>query len=174
MRLDPNDTIGGQPLKRIRELLRRMINASWSHPQIAEFFHIDLTSAQALIDEMVTRQLLQECERRPDDASRFYECGRRGPRLAAARLLKPITRAKAETIIAAFLQRVESINQRPELLERVREVRVFGSYLGESDELGDVDMAVRTERREMPGKDWVLESQLRAVRVRERQLLDGR
>jgi predicted nucleotidyltransferase len=76
--------------------------------------------------------------------------------------LKPITRARAEAIIAAFLQRVKSVNERPELLERVCEVRVFGSYLETRDDLGDVDIAVRTERKENLGKDWVRKSLRRA------------
>jgi hypothetical protein len=76
--------------------------------------------------------------------------------------LKPIPRAKADAIIAAFLQRVGQVNGRPELLERVCEVRVFGSYLEERDDLGDVDIAVSTARKEKSGKDWVRESLRRA------------
>jgi hypothetical protein len=162
LRVDANAAIAGQPIKRIRELLRRMGNAHWSHLQIAEFFQIDPAQAHALIGEMVARGFLDGSERRPGDITRLYQCGPQGPRLASAGLLKPITRAKAEAIIAAFLQRVESVNARPELLEWVREVRVFGSYLEDRDDLGDVDIAVRTDRKEKFGKDWVCESQRRA------------
>ena len=52
LRIDANAAIAGQPIKRIRELLRRMGNAHWSHLQIAEFFQIDPTQAIALIGEM--------------------------------------------------------------------------------------------------------------------------
>jgi predicted nucleotidyltransferase len=76
--------------------------------------------------------------------------------------LKAITRQKADVIIATLLQRVEMVNARPELLERVCEVRVFGSYLEERDDFGDIDVAVRTERKEESGKDWVRESLRRA------------
>jgi predicted nucleotidyltransferase len=162
LRLHTNATIAGQSIKRIRELLRRMGNAHWSHLQIADLFHIDAVQAHALIDEMAARGFLEESVRRPGDSGRFYECGPQGPRLASARLLKAITRAKADAIIAAFLQRVERVNEQPELLERVCEVRVFGSYLEERDDLGDVDIAVRTERKEKSGKDWVGESLQRA------------
>ena len=100
MRLDKNATIAGQPIKRVRELLRRMGSAHWSHREIADFFHIDDLKAHALIDEMAVRGFLQESERRPGNSSRFYECGPQGSRLASARLLKPITRQKADVIIA--------------------------------------------------------------------------
>jgi predicted nucleotidyltransferase len=162
LRLDTNATIAGQPIKRIRELLRRMGHAHWSHLQIADFFHIDAVQSHALIDEMAARGFLAESERRPGHSNRFYECGPGGPRLASARLLKAIPRVKADAIIAAFLQRVGEVNARPELLERVCEVRVFGSYLEERDDLGDVDIAVSTERKEKSGKDWVRESLRRA------------
>jgi predicted nucleotidyltransferase len=162
LRLDTNAAIAGQPIKRIRELLRRMGNAHWTDVEIAEFLHVDAMQAQALIDEMVARGFLEQSEARAGSDHRFYECGPQGPRLGSARLLKPITRQKADGIIAAFLQRVERVNSRPELLERVCEVFVFGSYLGERDDLGDVDIAVRTERKERSGKDWVRESLRRA------------
>jgi hypothetical protein len=135
-----------------------MGNAHWSHLDIADFFHIDSMQAHALIDEMAARGFLAESAGRPGDSSQFYECGPQGLRLASARLLKAITRAKADAVIAAFLQRVERVNERPELLERVCEVRVFGSYLEERDDLGDVDIAVRTRRKQKPGKDWVREN----------------
>jgi predicted nucleotidyltransferase len=162
LRLDKNATIAGQPIKRVRELLRRMGSAHWSHREIADFFHIDDVKAHALIDEMAVRGFLQESEQRPGNSSRFYECGPQGSRLASARLLKAITRQKADVIIATLLQRVERVNARPELLERVCEVRVFGSYLEEREDFGDIDVAVRTERKEGSGKDWVRESLRRA------------
>jgi predicted nucleotidyltransferase len=118
--------------------------------------------AHALIDAMAVRGFLQESERHPGNSRRFYECGPQGPRLGSAKLLKPITRQKADVIIATLLQRVEMVNARPELLERVCEVRVFGSYLEERDDFGDIDVAVRTERKEGSGKDWVRESLRRA------------
>jgi predicted nucleotidyltransferase len=163
LRLDKNATIAGQPIKRVRELLRRMMgSAHWSDREIADFFHIDDVKAHALIDEMAVRGFLQDSEQRPGDSRRFYECGPQGSRLASARLLKPITRQKVDVIIARLLQRVERVNARPELLERVCEVRVFGSYLEERDDFGDIDVAVRTVRKEGSGKDWVRESLRRA------------
>jgi len=162
LRLDKNASIAGQPVKRIRDLLRRMGSAHWSDQAIADFFHLTEAQANALTNELVGRGLLEESERRPDDNRRWYELGSQGPRFASARLLQLITRAKAERIVAAFLQRVEEINERQELLERVCEARVFGSYLEGREYLGDVDIAVRTERKESSGKDWVRESLRRA------------
>jgi hypothetical protein len=57
---------------------------------------------------------------------------------------------------------VEEINERQELLERVCEVRVFGSYLEAREYLGDVDIALRIERKGSSGKEWRRESLRRA------------
>ena len=103
LRLDKSASIAGQPVKRIRDLLRRMEAVHWSDQAIADFFHLDETQANALATELVARGLLEESSRRPNDHRRFYELGPQGPRFASARLLRPITRAKAESIIAAFL-----------------------------------------------------------------------
>ena len=53
MRLDKNATIAGQPIKRVRELLRRMGSAHWSHREIVDFFHIDVLKAHALDTEVM-------------------------------------------------------------------------------------------------------------------------
>jgi predicted nucleotidyltransferase len=164
LRLDRNATIAGQPIRRVRDLLRRIAGAHWNNLEIAECLGIQIVEVNFVIGEMVERGLLEECDPWPGEATPLYTCGPKGgpPRLASARLLRPITRAKADSIIAALLQRVESVNARADLLERVREVRVFGSYLEERDDLGDVDVAVKTERKVLPGKKWVDESLRRA------------
>jgi hypothetical protein len=63
LRLDKNTSIAGQPIKRVRELLRRIGDAHWSHRQIADFFQFNAVQARAFIDEMSRRGLLDECER---------------------------------------------------------------------------------------------------------------
>ena len=160
MRLDPDATVAGQPIKNVRELLRRIDNGHWSRREIADFFHIDTAQAEALIAELAERGFLQVSELRPGESERLYECGPQGPRVASARLLKPISRAKADALVAAFLERVKMVNAWSELLERVCEVHVFGSYLEERADFGDIDLAVRTERK--GDRDWVHESLRRA------------
>jgi hypothetical protein len=43
------------------------------------------------------------------------------------RFIKRITRAKAEALVSQMLARVTEINQRDELVFRVKRVRAFGS-----------------------------------------------
>ena len=68
----------------------------------------------------------------------------------AARSVPRLNRAKAEKLLADFLRSVEEVNARPHL-HWVTEVRVFGSYLTNSDDLGDIDIAIRKKRRPVSG-----------------------
>ena len=122
LRLDANATIAGQPIKRIRELLRRIGDARLSDQEIADFFHIDNDQAVALIDEMSRRGFVQASARRSDGA-RFYECGPQGARLASARFLKPITRARAEAIM------VPAAGEKRERAARIAGTRVRGARI---------------------------------------------
>jgi hypothetical protein len=47
--------------------------------------------------------------------------------------------------------RVEEVNAHPDLLHWVTEVRVFGSYLTNSDDLGEIDLAIKKEGRPASG-----------------------
>src|SRR5258708_4948767 len=56
-------------------------------------------------------------------------------------MIPRITRQKAQHILGTLLKRVDEVNS--DLLYSVAEVHVFGSYLTSSDDLGDVDVAIR-------------------------------
>ena len=68
-----------------------------------------------------------------------------------ARLVSRINRAKADKLLADFLQSVEEVNAHPDLLHWVTEVRVFGSYLTNSDDLDEIDLAIKKKRRPVGG-----------------------
>ena len=72
--------------------------------------------------------------------------------MRATRLVPRINRAKAEKLLADFLRSVEEVNAHPGLLLHwVTEVRVFGSYLTNSNDLKDIDIAIRKKRRPVSG-----------------------
>ena len=70
---------------------------------------------------------------------------------AALAVLPRINRAKAEKLLADFLRSVEEVNTHPDLLHWVTEVRVLGSYLTNSDDLVEIDIAIKKERRSGSG-----------------------
>ena len=71
--------------------------------------------------------------------------------MRAASFVPRMNRAKAEQLPADFLQSVEEVNAHPDLLHWVIEVRVFGTYLTNSDDLCDIDLAIKKERRSGSG-----------------------
>ena len=87
-------------------------------------------------------------------SARFSDCREQvayQPTKRAARFVPRINRAKAEKLLADFLQCVEEVNAHPDLPHWVTEVRVFGSYLNNSDNLGEIDLAIKKERRPASG-----------------------
>lgn len=90
----------------------------------------------------------------PDDGEVRYTTTMKGQALVIKRLAPRINRAKAEVLLKGVLERVASINADPELMHWVTEVRVFGSYLTDSDDLGDLDLALSYQQRPT-GEDFI-------------------
>jgi hypothetical protein len=116
----------------------------------------DVAKAQVLVDEMMKRGWLERTK------AGDYDCTYAGRSLALASLLKPISRATADEIVADLVDRARAINANPDLLAWVKQLRVFGSYITTSDDLGDIDVAYELERRIDDGKQWVAASERHA------------
>jgi predicted nucleotidyltransferase len=50
--------------------------------------------------------------------------------------------------------RARNINDNPKLLCRISKITVFGSFLTDAEDLGDIDVAVETKRRDVEGMRW--------------------
>jgi hypothetical protein len=88
-----------------------------------------------------------------------YQTSIKGRRLAAANLTKRFDRAKADNEVAALIARANEINMRDELVFLVHKITTFGSYLTDSNDLGDIDLVVEVQPRR---DDHVAESHYRA------------
>ncbi|RAI45944.1 hypothetical protein [Rhodoplanes roseus] len=160
MRADKNESILGYRMPLIRDLLRRISGHVWTDERIARHFHTTLHKASRFADALVERGFIEEARDVPR-ATRGFVLTDLGHRFCAATFLKPITRTQADALLADLLVRIEAINARDELVFRIAEVHVFGSYFRGAPEVGDVDLAARlTPRR--PGLSWRQESLDRA------------
>lgn len=75
----------------------------------------------------------------------------RGNALAMASFLKPITRSKADSLLAGVIERAVLYNADPDKLITVLELRVFGSYLDvNANDIGDVDIAMTWRWKNSP------------------------
>ena len=151
MRLKRTDTISGYPIKAIRDFLRE--NNSWRERTIANYLEIGDDEAKRLNNDLVARGFATE---KLDAQGPIYERTLDGSRVANARLLTPISRARADQLVNELLDRVESVNANPELVETITKVRVFGSYITDSPDVADIDLIIDRRRRKPPnGLDWV-------------------
>ena len=68
-----------------------------------------------------------------------------------------ITRAKADHLIAALVERAKAIDADPQYLYGISRLAVFGSYLTGKEKLGDIDIAVELGPKERhPPTHWKL------------------
>jgi predicted nucleotidyltransferase len=72
------------------------------------------------------------------DAGREFLRGSAAPRLK---------RISAEKTVEALRTRIAQINASPEYMVRVTEAVIFGSYVSGGGTIGDIDVAIKTERK---------------------------
>jgi hypothetical protein len=104
-----------------------------------------IAEARALIDALIKNGIVELYASSSKEAA--YTTTMAGNAMRMTGFVPRINRAKAEKLLDSVLERVAAINARPDLLHWVTDVRVFGSYLTDSDDLGDLDVAVKLERR---------------------------
>jgi hypothetical protein len=110
------------------------------------------TAARALVEQLFKDGLIEVNARFSDCREQIaYQSTIKGNAMRAQHFVPRINRAKAEKLLADFLQCVEEVNAHPDLPHWVTEVRVFGSYLNNSDYLGEIDLAIKKERRPAGG-----------------------
>jgi len=151
MRIQPGDQVIGLPVLTIRKLLKYVQRLQGGTLDIiAEQLEVDATTA-----EQVYLGLLGEGYIEPSELVAGQESWHltwKGSALANASTRKPITRKTAERLVEEFLARVREINA-SDYTYRVRKVIVFGSFLGDSQDLGDVDFSIDLEDRYSDPRD---------------------
>lgn len=76
-----------------------------------------------------------------------WQTSQKGRQVAAAKLTARFDRAKADKEVAALIERANQINKRDELVFFVHKITAFGSYLTDSNDLGDIDVVVELAPR---------------------------
>jgi hypothetical protein len=107
--------------------------------------------ARKLIEALLAHELISE-DGRQSDGRMLYRVTDKGHAVGMKTLVPRMSRAKAEALLKEALDRIANVNADPELLFWVTEVRVFGSYLTDTDDLGDLDLAIKLEPR--PVENW--------------------
>jgi predicted nucleotidyltransferase len=118
-------------------------------PKVPDF----MAQTHSLIEALLAHELICE-EGREGDGRIVYRVTDEGHATGMKSLIPRMSRAAAEALLEEVLVRVARINSDGEFLHYVTEARVFGSYLTESEDLGDLDLAIKLERRQVEG-EWV-------------------
>lgn len=146
MYVDPKSQIAGVTATRVRDFLRCASDSEFTCKYVSKGLKLLCSHSEELINELMQLGYLE-----PVDTSIGPQRYRRtlaGSSFAHASAARPLTRKTATERLAAFLERVRTLNDNNNYLYRVRKVLVFGSYLTKQDRLNDIDVAVELVNRE--------------------------
>jgi len=140
--IDPTNRIGGAPVVKVRDALRRFRYSSFGPDGLAAYLVGTGGAAEVMAG------LLEAGYVEPTDGGRHVELTQAGVRFTNASARPPVRRAVAERHLAAFLERVEAVNADDDLLYVVERVTLFGSMLDPSAaKVSDVDLCVELRPR---------------------------
>jgi len=146
MQVGRDETIAEVRLMKVRDFLRWAGDCSVQFDAIKERFGCDEARAEQIGEALIDAGYLED-DPNETKPGKWYVVGALGRQLSNAKFVRRITRPEAETLVAELLERVKLVNERDELTHRVTEVRVFGSYLGDKPDLGDIDLAIEFSPR---------------------------
>lgn len=144
MRVNAGDVIAGQEAGRLRALFRHVLDHGFTCGFVTERLGLSpeegLTAMARLHEE---GWILEDGDREEG----WHRLTTKGRSLALASFSPPMKRSTAERKIEEFLERVRVVNLDPYYLYAVERVLLFGSMLGKSDRVGDVDLIIDLESR---------------------------
>ncbi len=144
MLISDGDEIAGVPIRRVRDCLRFFLG--WHR----DAFDLGMLQQRLGVDEelarAVARALIAQEYVTPLEGG-SYEFTDKGLELSQASASGKIKRATAESALAGLLKRAEEYNSDATKILTVDAIAVFGSFLTDKQELGDLDIAVRWRDR---------------------------
>ena len=148
MKVDWNQTVTGIPLPQIRDILRHVGRYPFDETDISQRMRAgrhdfpseeerDRQGRKALD---ILRALAASGLIKPDSSQGRYRLNANGRALCAAAMLPRMTRKAADKAVAKLRKKVLEINSDPIYMHHITELCLFGSYIEEGDDLGDIDV----------------------------------
>jgi hypothetical protein len=159
MQINPKEILFGQPILKIREVVRRAMQEKLRDSKQTEI----TVKVAAIIQQpkpvaiQVIKQLIQEdyliINKVKYGKEYYYELTdtEKGRRFGIATATPPISRQKANQLLLELIERAKAINTNSELVYYVERLKVFGSYLSDKDTMGDLDIGFKLSRRHKAG-----------------------
>jgi len=155
MLINPKEILFGQPILKIREVIRNAMHERlWGSSQaiitgkVANILKQPNSVAKQLIENLIQEDYL--ILKKEKIGTKFkYELTEteNGRRFGIANATSPISRQKATQLLKELIERAKAINSNNELVYFVERISVFGSYLSDKDTLGDLDVGVKLTAR---------------------------
>lgn len=145
MRLNRDETVAGVMPDVARDLAR-LCHLDWRDAEwVAARLKIDARTTAGLLAQLTAGGYLQQREERGETE---WHTTMAGGALTMASFLKPITRAKADELLAEVIARVETYNGDDSKPYLITKLTAFGSYLNpDAVDLGDLDLCVGYDER---------------------------
>lgn len=149
MRIVPGQTIAGRSASDLKAVIRL------AYPN--DYFETPRVAAELMLAEPAVSRYLMALEAEGylsflDTRANVdrWEPTRLGRRLAATPIRHAIPRARAEKALAAAIAAAREVNADPQYAYDVTRIVVFGSYLTDAAEVGDVDISFDLVQRPDP------------------------
>lgn len=168
MRIHSKQILFGHPILKIREVIRLAMAGRLSGigkneiiKEITTVLGCAIKDAKLVFEQLINEEYLI-FEKKKIGNNLYHEITEteKGRRLGVTRANPPITRAKADLLLAELLERVEKVNSNTDLVYKVENVKVFGSYLSDQEILGDIDVAIKLEKK-VSGKALISKTEKR-------------
>ena len=157
MQVNWDQSVAGVPLIEIRDILRHIGRYHFDAEDIAERMRVGKDNwpsdrqrkaqdrkAKKILEVLVASGLI---EIETNYRSGAFTLTENGIALSAADQLPRMTRKAADQAIKKLIKKVNEINANPVYMHDVEEVWIFGSYIGDAKDLGDIDVAVKLNGR---------------------------
>jgi hypothetical protein len=151
MQIHASDEVEGVSLLKIRALFRQAgLDGILSTSFVCRQLQLTKSKTDRLIAALQEMGLLAPIRNRQGAGAAEEECEltKDGIRLRAATAAKPLRRETADRLLSELLERIATLNRDERFLARVQKAVAFGSYIGDADRIGDLDVAVELVRRE--------------------------
>jgi len=141
MKINREEKIAGIAILKIRDLFkkRKKLNIEL----ISHDFQISAEKAQNVTKSLEKEGYITKGE------NDYYKVTSLGNRISLAKAIPAINRKKANELFEAFLKRVFEVNENPYYLYKVKEVKIFGSYITDIPTVNDIDIAVELAPKEL-------------------------
>lgn len=150
MRVDPSEKVAGVTMRELRRVFRLLSGEGAFYVEwLCARLRLDAAAGDDLLRELMTCGFVEPYQSAIAGLAEpgRHELAMKGHALASARFGRRFSRETAARLIDSVKTRAAAVNADKWMPAYVGEIRVFGSWLSDSDNLGDVDLAVRLERR---------------------------